>query len=298
MEGDATQQSSTAQTKQILLVTVGAPPKVRLVASSALVVETRPIEALVLPSPPVAAPELVIVDAAAVPFPETALAPFDTHIQSVRDSFPGVPLLVAAEGLRLSARTALLYLGVADCVAPAEVSATPLEQLVQATKERQELVDEINAARVRNVQVQSELDEHRRLHALAVSSVSASSFGMASLRTDFPKKFAELVQTYSELLDVAVGKRIHRAEPDPAHAENLHRFSDELGLLNLSARDVLDVHIHALRAKEEAGVRCDATVHVEEGRFLLLRVLGDLVGFYRRYAFAAVGKARGNDGRE
>jgi hypothetical protein len=61
----------------------------------------------------------------------------------------------------------------------------------------------------------------------------------------------------------------------------LQNIADELGLLRAGPRDIIEIHNFAIRALFEKYNLPRRQVYLEEGRLLLLEMMGDLVKYYR-----------------
>jgi len=114
--------------------------------------------------------------------------------------------------------------------------------------------------------------------AKALPSPTRCSCADRSLRKTAPEFFAELVRHYVALLDEAVDQRIHQGEPLSAELGDL---SARLIQLRASARDVIELHARALDDKLTTAPQRLARTYVEEGRFVVLELMGRLLSDYR-----------------
>ncbi|ACL23781.1 response regulator [Chloroflexus aggregans] len=164
-----------------------------------------------------------------------------------------------------------------------------LEQLVQeyqiAVHERR-LAREAQAqiAMLRQLLDQAQADDVMRLelvqweNEVESSATSAPAMGSPLAQTS-PALFNDLVANYSSLLDLATEQRgLHdqRSMPD-----RLRVFSERLGLLWAGPRDVIEIHTQALRRLCRGQTPQRIAVYMEEGRLMLLELMGHLVNFYR-----------------
>jgi response regulator RpfG family c-di-GMP phosphodiesterase len=131
-------------------------------------------------------------------------------------------------------------------------------------------------------QHQRELAGLEELSRSAPAPVTAQRFGAAPLRERAPDQFDDLLRRYTELLEHAVEERIYRVDHHISDA--LGSLADELGRLRAGPRDVVNLHTAGLK-RRLATVRTDeAEAYTEEGRLLLLELMGHLVSYYRGYA--------------
>jgi|SRR5579875_164572 hypothetical protein len=127
-----------------------------------------------------------------------------------------------------------------------------------------------------------------------------------SLRTTAPEHFLELARRYSALLDEAVEQRIHQGE---VLSVALSDLSTRLRQLQAGARDVIELHTHVLDKKLASAPPRLTGAYMEEGRFMVLELMGRLLTDYRKAflqatqpsdkggsSFAPSGAHRGNKG--
>lgn len=135
-----------------------------------------------------------------------------------------------------------------------------------------------NAARIEQLE--------RELHALmsyTQTSVTARMFGIAPLREGIPEVFAEFVRRYGELIDLALDQRAFRVEHNIS--EGLRSMADELGNLKAGPRDVVEIYSEALTSKTDPATPQKKQAYIEEGRLMLIELMGHLLAHYRRYSF-------------
>ncbi|MBI5531337.1 MAG: response regulator transcription factor [Deltaproteobacteria bacterium] len=117
---------------------------------------------------------------------------------------------------------------------------------------------------------------------------------LSTLQEMFPDTFARLVAQYRLMLDAAARDRLWAA--GPASSDAVAAVAQELRQLVARPRDVVDVHTAALRSSIREGSRQDARGVLEEGRVLVLRVMGHLLDRYRRDLLARA--VRGDAGHK
>lgn len=112
--------------------------------------------------------------------------------------------------------------------------------------------------------------------------IAASQFGRRALRERDPALFQEHVSEYRGLLDQAVEKQLYRVALPANRA--VQAFAMRLGFLSAGPQDVIEIHTETLKTLT-GNSRQGA--YVEEGRMLLLELMGRLVACYRSYVHAA-----------
>jgi len=141
--------------------------------------------------------------------------------------------------------------------------------------------------RARQAETAREIESLGQFPRLPHTAVAAQSFGLAPLREGMPDLFEELVQHYGELLDQALEQRVYKVNYQLA--ESLRAMGDQLGFIKAGPRDVVQIH-HAALLKKAANVTVSKSrAYIEEGRLLILELMGNLVSYYRNYTLSVRG---------
>jgi PAS domain S-box-containing protein len=144
----------------------------------------------------------------------------------------------------------------------------------------EDITEQVRAERERIRQIEDELRRLEEVAALPGTAVSARAFGLQPLREALPNVFQSLSDTYASLLDQALDQKAYRhAEPDMDLVRDL---AERLGALGATPRDVVDVHVAALRNRSQQANPVKAKAYASEGRLVALRVMGELASYYRR----------------
>lgn len=141
--------------------------------------------------------------------------------------------------------------------------------------------------RARQAEAAREIDSLGQFPRLPQIAVAAQSFGLIPLREGLPNLFDELVQHYGELLDLALEQRVYKVNYQLS--ESLRALGDQLGFIKAGPRDVVQIH-HAALLKKAANVTVSKSrAYIEEGRLLILELMGNLVSYYRNYTLSMRG---------
>jgi DNA-binding NarL/FixJ family response regulator len=193
---------------------------------------------------------------------------------------PGIPIVVltgiADEGLG----SELIRRGAQDYLVKGRLDNDLLIRSLRYAMERNRLQLELDRARLQEHE-ERESVHLRRLSGSSTSPTISHLYGELPLREGFADSFADAVRRYSQLLDLALEKRDFKVEHNVA--ESLREIAEELGFLRCGPGDVVDVHRTALAEKGKEVNPTRLRRYSEEGRFLLIELLGDLLSFYRRY---------------
>lgn len=132
-----------------------------------------------------------------------------------------------------------------------------------------------------------ELESLKQFPRAPQATVAAQALGLKPLRETLPDLFDELVEHYGELLDLALEQRIYKVNYQIS--ESLRALGDQLGFLKAGPRDVVQIHHTALQQKASNVTLSKSRAYIEEGRLLILELMGNLVSYYRNYTLSVRG---------
>jgi hypothetical protein len=162
-----------------------------------------------------------------------------------------------------------------------------LEARLASPASREETGDEERStARQRHVdrreaQRRREAAQIGRLATRPVHDVAARAYGQVPLSEAAADFFVELVAEYSEILDQVLEERTYRVQHNIR--PRLHDMASRLGFHRAGPRDLVDVHVAAVAQKLDGVKPQKAVAYKEEGRMLLLELMGYLLAYYRSY---------------
>ncbi len=114
------------------------------------------------------------------------------------------------------------------------------------------------------------------------TGVTAGLFGMLPLRESAPNVFEEMVRTYGHYIELALEQRAFKVKHDIS--DGLRSMAERLGFLRAGPRDVVDIHGSVLQSKSQDVNPLKAKAYAEEGRLMVLELMGYLVSYYRNYS--------------
>jgi len=112
--------------------------------------------------------------------------------------------------------------------------------------------------------------------------VTANLFSSPNLQTSAPEEFASLVEQFGTTLDQAIQQQLYKVEYDTS--AQLKRQAQNLGFLRAGPRDVVELHAAALKGKTSGLSPLKARYYIEEGKTLLIELMGFLAAYYRLMA--------------
>jgi hypothetical protein len=194
---------------------------------------------------------------------------------AVREKAREVPLVALAGRPAQGGARAARDLGAQECLLREELSGPLLSRALAYAVERHRLRQELAAIRSRE-----RCDgDFRALEGL--TPVTAELYGAGRLRESLPGAFGEAVSAYGDILDHKLHEQAYRIGEEATDA--VRALAEKLGFLRAGPQDAVDIHTEAVRAKLGASSRGRSAAYVDEGRFLLLELMGYLASYYRNY---------------
>lgn len=191
-------------------------------------------------------------------------------VESLRERERRTPIIVIAADLddRLAERARRAG---AQHVLQADEAAKPLiESVVRSF---------IPDPEANQVSAEEEMVRLGALSGPAPAPVTGRSLGVHSLREKDPVEFDVLLLAYQNLLEMVLERQARKVVDD--FEPRLLRFAERLGVINAGPRDVVAIHKAAIAAKIAREPAMKTKAYCEEGRLLILQVMGHLVTFYR-----------------
>ena len=194
---------------------------------------------------------------------------------------PHIPVVILS-GFRDEARALkAVELGAQDYLVKDQVTPKILYKSLKYAVERHKLLLKIKTFEFLE---QSER-EYKNLDGMTKPELVSTpdTYGMLSLRESYPELFNILLKNYKVLINKAVEYRIKGR--DDSVSESLIEIAGRLGEVMAKPRDVIELHLNAIREITEATVSSKKQVYLEEGRIMVLELMGNLVSYYRTYYF-------------
>jgi hypothetical protein len=118
------------------------------------------------------------------------------------------------------------------------------------------------------------------------SPITAQSFGLLPLSESLHETFQELTHQYSHLLDLALEEKTFKVDHHLSDAMRV--LAHRLGFLGADPHDVVLLHSEALKQKSATEAYFKTRAYFDEGRLLVLQLMGYLVAYYRSHAIHLV----------
>jgi len=203
----------------------------------------------------------------------------DTLIK-ILSQISGVPVIVLTNLDDKELAINAIQQGAHDYLVKGQVNGTLLVRSIRYAIERGRLLNELEQVRQREKQ-RGEIESLDHMSSSSPSTLTAAMYGIKLLKDSQPDIFNELVQQYGGILDEALMQKNYKIENN--YSIKLIQMADKLGFLRVGPREVVSIHTKALMEKNRDIHYKKAQANIEEGRLLILELMGNLVSFYRNY---------------
>lgn len=129
-----------------------------------------------------------------------------------------------------------------------------------------------------------EMDSLEAISSHHSTSVAATIYGKLPVSEANPAVFGALVARYGHALHHAVEQRTYRVQN--SLDDDLREIAQRLRFQNAGPRDVMDIHVAAIKTELQRANGAGEAFLLEESRPLVLRLMGNLLSLYRLEAIA------------
>jgi DNA-binding response OmpR family regulator len=201
-------------------------------------------------------------------------------LQRMQGYAPDIPVIVFTGNEDEPFSVRVVQAGAQDYLVKGMLSDILLSRSIHYAIERHQLRQELQRARMKE-QHDREIAELQRLSMPISSAITAQFYGNLPLRESAPGSYQTFVERYGEILDLALEQRAYKV--DHQLTDHLRALAEDLGFLRAGPRDAIEIHTAALQRRLRGVTMQKAQVYAEEGRMLVLELMGHLVTFYRNY---------------
>ncbi|MBD3168930.1 MAG: response regulator [candidate division Zixibacteria bacterium] len=161
-----------------------------------------------------------------------------------------------------------------------ETNSDSLARTIHYSIERHRILNEIEQ-KTRQTNRQKEFERLQLLSHPTDCPISAKEFGSEPLSNSLPEIFGELVEECEEILSKALEQQALKI--DHQLTDRLKAIANRLGNLKGGPKDVMDIYCLALKNKTNTEPTSKSRAYIEEGRMIVLELMGYLACFYRNF---------------
>jgi len=210
-------------------------------------------------------------------------------LMGVREVSSNIPIVIVSglddEGMSID----MLRQGAQDYLVKGNFGSELLRRTLHHAVERARLQTQLSEAQ-RRAKREHEYSSIARLGQTPDTDITAEMYGRMPLHKVGPDIFQQLVDQYLLLLDLRIDEQLYKGEQKSS--QSLQELAERLGFLRASPRDVVEIHAKALESETVGVTGMLEDAYIEEGRLLLLEIMGWLASYYRNYALGDL--RRGN----
>lgn len=198
-------------------------------------------------------------------------------LEGVARVYPDLAILVFTGLNDRATKLAALRAGAQDYLDKGQLQTVLLGRVIRYAVERFAL---IRAGQTE--MLNAELSSVARLAVLPGTTVTGQLFASRTLRESYPREFEAFSRRYQSLVEQALRSRIYKNVPGVS--ESIRELTNELAGFGCGPRDVIETHTEAMRRLIDYDSPSRAQAYLEEGRLLVLELMGCLAGYYRLQA--------------
>lgn len=201
-------------------------------------------------------------------------------IKTLRDVAPNCPIVVLTGEKDEAVISTAFQSGAEDYLVKGTINGEILGRALRYSMERRGLWRALEEARL-DAQREREWRAMERLANPPPVHTTAASYGEQSLETASPDLWDLVVVEYASLIESSIEERTFRGGSD--HHSRVQNAAQRLGGLRAEPRDVVKIHVEAIkRAAANSNIRTRHAI-AEEARLLLIEIMGHLASYYRAF---------------
>lgn len=201
-------------------------------------------------------------------------------IERMLNLLPDTPIIVLTGTKNEELAEKTIQMGAQDYLVKGDINTSLLTRSIRYSIDRYQLSVELAISKQLEKQ-QIELQTLAELEKSGSSKITGLTLGIRSLHEHSPTAFQGFVQNFGELMDKALEMRAYKVDYDLT--SDLQLLANDLGFSFANPQDLVEIYSSALKEKMQSATYEASQVYLEEGRILLLKVMGYLLSFYRKY---------------
>lgn len=208
------------------------------------------------------------------------------YVKKMRNETKSIPVFVIVDDEQPHTAQEALDLGAEKTLYKSRVLEDLLLGLGDYLRKGRKLQQQLSDAE-KETRVEKELRQfYERVAGFSKTSVTEKSFSNGEEPDAFTEKMDQYAHRFADVLELALERQAYKVDYNISGV--LRTMSEELGYYGVSPRDLVRIYSQALESKQKIRNKNKYTAYVEEGRMLLLEMMGYLASFYRRHSLGLI----------
>ena len=202
-------------------------------------------------------------------------------VDAVKALFPHTPIVVLTGLDDEVLGDASINKGVQDYLQKGIITTPLLTRSIRYAIDRQKMALELEKFK----QIENQDKELKSLEKLSPDGsavVTEKALGIKSLKESSPLTFNEFTEKFEQVLKLHIENNLYKTDINTGN--KLKALATGFGKINAGPKDIVEVYSTVLKSKIDHSNMKASQTYVDEGRFVLLEIMGYLVNYYRRYS--------------
>ncbi len=153
-----------------------------------------------------------------------------------------------------------------------------------------DITEQKNEMESRVKQLEAEIMRMETYSSPGPTNVTGRMYSQKMIRETKPDDFNEMIESYKAVLNDRLEERMYRT--DKKISSRLQTLAQRLGVMEAGPKDVVELHVTALKNLSSGVNYKRAKALTDEGRLLAMELMGHLVSFYRNQSSFETGYSR------
>ncbi|MDH4128401.1 MAG: response regulator [Spirochaetota bacterium] len=201
-------------------------------------------------------------------------------IKKLHSQIPNLAIIVLTDFDDKDFALDIVKKGAQDYLPKDKLNSKILSRMIKYSIERKRIEQEY----LRQLERQKEeIHFLEKLYSMPEAYSNKSFYDKEPIRIAMLEIFNELVQHYGDAIDIALERRSYKL--DTNISEKLQFIGNQMGFLKATPRDIIELHTIAIKDKIRKVNYAKSKAYIEEGRLMILELMGYLAMYYRETLF-------------
>lgn len=205
---------------------------------------------------------------------------FDTVVEIFKHGFD-LPIVVLSGLSDNELALMAIKLGAQDYIVKDELTNVVLAKTLRYAVTRYRLAKQTE--QMKNYEQQlAELEQiNQVISTESKSIITKKAYGISLLSERAPQVFNSAVEDFSRIFDLTIESDLYKIEHDTNSP--IKSLTNTLGMNLTGPKDIIQITNQVLKQKAQSNIKKNE-LYIQESRFLMIKLMGHLISFYRNYA--------------